>query len=89
MALALRYKGFNYVDYFNGEYAGYNTLPEVAASGADSVALTPDFGIDVATSTIYAGDATTDSVADLQAAIKDASADGANTRYHVVPLAAG
>jgi hypothetical protein len=42
--LKLTYYGFNYGDYYNGEYADNNSLSAVAATGANSVALTPDFG---------------------------------------------
>jgi hypothetical protein len=76
VSLTLTYYGYNYVDYYNGEYANNDTLPEVAATGANSVALTPDFGIDVASSTIYAGGDTTDTVADLTTAIDEASENG-------------
>ena len=76
MALTLTYKGFNYVDYFNGEYSDYDTLSGVEGTGANGIALTPDYGIDIADSTIYAGDATTDTIADLTLAIDDAADDG-------------
>jgi len=79
MSLTLTYKGFNYVDFYNGIYEQANldaTLPEVAATGADSVALTPDFGIDVATSTVYAGSGITDTTSDLTAAVDKATAEG-------------
>jgi len=76
VTLTLTYKGFNYVDYYNGEYSDNDTLSDVEATGANSVALTPDWGIDLATSTIYAGGATTDSLADLTTAIDEANADG-------------
>jgi VCBS repeat-containing protein len=76
VTLTLTYKGFNYVDYYNGEYSDNDTLSDVEATGANSVALTPDWGIDLATSSIYAGGATTDSLADLTTAIDEANADG-------------
>jgi autotransporter passenger strand-loop-strand repeat protein len=76
--LSLTDKGFNYVDYYNGEYNSTNlkSLSSVAATGADSVALTPDWGIDVATSSVYMGGGTTDTLADLTAAVQAASAEG-------------
>jgi hypothetical protein len=74
--LKLTYYGFNYGDYYNGEYADNNSLSAVAATGANSVALTPDFGIDIASSSVYAGGATTDTGANLKTAITDATADG-------------
>jgi hypothetical protein len=76
--LTLAYRGYNYVDFYNGEYASgnLNSLNSVAATGAHSVALTPDFGIDVAQSSIYAGGITTDTVADQQAAIAAATQQG-------------
>jgi VCBS repeat-containing protein len=48
----------------------------VEATGANSVALTPDFGIDIAASTVYAGGATTDTTADLSAAVTAAAKAG-------------
>src|SRR5579864_1579098 len=80
-ALTTPFRGYNYVDYYNGEYAAGNlgSLQQAAATGAHSVALTPDYGIDVAESTIYSGGATTDTVADQQAAIAAAAQNGLTT----------
>jgi len=75
VALPLTYKGFNYVDFYNNEYSDNNSLPAVAATGANSVALTPDWGIDVAESSIYAGGITTDTT-NLGTAITDANTNG-------------
>ncbi|HEV2336832.1 MAG TPA: hypothetical protein VGS13_15110 [Stellaceae bacterium] len=73
--LSLTYKGFNYVDYYNQEYSDHNTLPAVAGTGANAVALTPDWGIDVAQSSIYAGGETTDTT-NLGTAIREANQNG-------------
>ncbi len=80
--LSLTYQGFNYVDFYNGIYDTANLtspttgLGAVAATGANSVAMTPDFGFDIAASSAYAGGATTDTVTDLTAAIEDSTAAG-------------
>jgi VCBS repeat-containing protein len=74
VTLKLTYKGFNYVDYYNGEYAN-NTLSTLATTGANSVALTPDYGIEIANSIVYAGGATTDTQANLTTTIKNATSD--------------
>jgi VCBS repeat-containing protein len=79
MALTLKYKGFNYPDFYDGEYSASNlsaSLPDVVTTGANSVALTPDFGIDIAASSVYAGGGTTDTTTDLAAAISAATQDG-------------
>ncbi|MGC2414835.1 MAG: AIDA repeat-containing protein, partial [Stellaceae bacterium] len=73
--LSLLYKGFNYVDYYNQEYSDNNTLPAVAGTGANGAALTPDWGIDVAESSIYAGGETTDTT-NLGTAIREANQNG-------------
>ncbi len=75
MTLKLAYKGFNYVDYYNGEY-GNNSLATLLTTGANSVALTPDYGIQIGNSTVYAGGATTDTPANLAAIAKSATSDG-------------
>jgi Ca2+-binding RTX toxin-like protein len=76
MPLQLLFKGFNYVDYYNGEYSNNDTLNGVVQTGSNSVALTPDWGIDIADSTVYAGGATTDTLANLELAIREANARG-------------
>ena len=75
VTLILNYKDFNYVDFYNNEYSDNNSLPTVAATGANSVALTPDWGIDVAESSIYAGGITTDT-SNLGTAIDEANQNG-------------
>jgi hypothetical protein len=42
MVLNPKYKGFNYPDFYNGEYSTSNlnaSLPDVVATGANSVAI--------------------------------------------------
>jgi hypothetical protein len=78
MTLSLPFMGFNYVDFYNGEYSAANlaSLMQVAMTGASSVAETPDWGIDVAQSSIYAGGATTDTFANQEAAMAAATQNG-------------
>lgn len=55
MTLSLTYAGFNYVADIEGAYATADSLGTmVSASGANSVALTIDYGIDASRSTVYA-----------------------------------
>lgn len=73
MTLRLQFKGFNYVDYYRGEYSDNNSLDGVVKTGSNGVALTPDWGIDIADSKIYAGGATTDTLANLRLAVDEAN----------------
>ena len=51
---SLSFKGFNYVSYYNGGYANANSLPALAGTGANAVALSFEYGIDVKNSAVYA-----------------------------------
>ena len=44
---SLSFKGFNYVSYYNGGYANADSLPALASTGANAVALAFEYGIDV------------------------------------------
>ena len=54
----------------------WEACSQVASTGAHSVAETPDYGIDVAESSIYSGGGTTDTLANQQAAIAAATQNG-------------
>ena len=74
--LTLSYKGFNYVSYYNGGFENANSLPALAATGANSAALTLEYGIDVQNSTVYADTNYTDSLNALAATIEQATSLG-------------
>jgi hypothetical protein len=83
MTLKLTYAGFNYVADVDGSYAQANSLTTMMADTAsNAVALTDDYGIDVATSTVYADSNTdtstgnTETISNLTATIADAESDG-------------
>ena len=83
MTLKLTYAGFNYVADVDGSYADANSLAAmISSANANAVALTDDYGIDPATSTIYADysangtTGNTETIANLTATIKAAEADG-------------
>jgi hypothetical protein len=83
MTLKLTYAGFNYVADIDGSYANANSLSSmISSTDANSVELTEDYGIDAATSSIYADYSTatttgnTDTLADLTTTIEDAENDG-------------
>jgi hypothetical protein len=83
MPLHLKFAGFNYVADVDGSYADANSLPSmISETDSNSVALTDDYGIDAATSTIYADYNTptttgnTETLANLTNTIKSAEADG-------------
>ncbi len=83
MTLKLTYAGFNYVADVDGSYADANSLPTmIADTASNAVALTDDYGIDVATSTVYADSNTdtttgnTETIANLTATIEAAESDG-------------
>jgi hypothetical protein len=74
--LTLSYKGFNYVSYYNGGFENADSLPALAATGANSAALTLEYGIDVQNSTVYADTNYTDSLNALATTIKQATSLG-------------
>jgi hypothetical protein len=67
--MSLTFKGFNYVSYYNGAYENADSLAALAATGANSVALTFEYGIDVQHSAVYADATYTDSLVTLAATI--------------------
>ncbi len=75
-SLSLSYKGFNYVSYYNGGYVNADSLPALAATGANSAALNLEYGIDVQHSAVYADANYTDSLAALGATIAEAKSRG-------------
>ena len=72
MTLALQYKGFDYVTFFNGAYEDNNSLTELAQTGANSIEATLDYGIDVNTSQVVADPNYTDSLTALGSTISQA-----------------
>ncbi|MFZ2064684.1 MAG: hypothetical protein WAV27_01760 [Xanthobacteraceae bacterium] len=72
MTLALQYKGFDYVAFFNGAYEDNNSLTELAQTGANSIEATLDYGIDVNTSQVVADPNYTDSLTALGSTISQA-----------------
>ena len=75
-ALKLSYQGFNYPAFYNGGYENGDTIASLAGTGANSVALEDEYGIDVTDSTIVTDSNYTDSLASLGKTIKEAEADG-------------
>jgi hypothetical protein len=73
---ALTFKGFNYVSYYNGALAAADSLPTLAASGPNAVAIDLEYGIDVENSTVYADSSYTDSLTSFGNAIAEAKGLG-------------
>ena len=73
---SLSFKGFNYVSYYNGAYENANSLPALVGTGANSVALAFEYGIDVQNSAVYADVAYTDSLTAIAATIAEAKSRG-------------
>ena len=73
---SLSFKGFNYVSYYNGGYANANSLPALAGTGANAVALAFEYGIDVKNSAVYADANYTDSQSVIAATIAEANSRG-------------
>ena len=67
MTLSLTNQGFDYVAYYNGAYENADSLPALAQTGANSVELSLEYGIDPHSSTVYADSNYTDSLAALGA----------------------
>jgi uncharacterized membrane protein YdcZ (DUF606 family) len=72
VTLSLTNQGFDYVAYYNGAYENADSLDALAATGANSVEASLDYGIDPQTSTVYADSSYTDSLSALGATIKQA-----------------
>ena len=73
---SLSFKGFNYVSYYNGGYANANSLPALAGTGANAVALAFEYGIDVKNSAVYADANYTESQSVIAATIAEANSHG-------------
>ena len=76
MTLSLVNQGFDYISYYNGAYENANSLDALAATGANSIEASLDYGINPKTDKVYADSSTTDSLAALGATIKEATALG-------------
>src|ERR1039457_4595741 len=72
VTFSLQYKGFDYVAFFNGAYEDSNSLPSLVQTGANSIEVTLDNGINVKTSQVVADANYTDSLAALGNAIHQA-----------------
>jgi hypothetical protein len=72
----LSFKGFNYVSYYNGGYANADSLPALAGTGANAVALAFEYGIDVKNSAVYADANYTESQSVIAATIAEANSRG-------------
>ena len=73
---SLSFKGFNYVSYYNGGYANADSLPALAGTGANAVALSFEYGIDVKNSAVYADANYTESQSVIAATIAEAKSRG-------------
>ncbi len=76
MPFSLTLRGFNYTSYYNGAYENADSLSDLAATGANTVALNIEYGIDVNNSTVYTDANFTDSLTVLGDTIREATADG-------------
>jgi autotransporter passenger strand-loop-strand repeat protein/autotransporter-associated beta strand protein len=72
----LKYKGFDYVAFFNGAYEDDNSLHSLAQTGANSIEATLDYGIDANTSQVVADPNYTDSLTALGDTIAQAESLG-------------
>jgi Divergent InlB B-repeat domain len=73
---SLHAKGFNYVSYYNGGYANADSLPALVGTGANAVALSFEYGIDVQNSAVYADPNYTESQSVIAATIAEAKSRG-------------
>jgi hypothetical protein len=76
MPFSLTLRGFNYTSYYSGAYENADSLSDLVATGANTVALNIEYGIDVSNSTVYSDASYTDSLTALGDTIKEATADG-------------
>jgi len=76
MVFSLKYKGFDYVAFYNGAYENSSSLPSLLSTGANSIEATLDYGIDAATSQVVADPNYTDSLAALGTTIAQAESLG-------------
>jgi hypothetical protein len=75
---SLNFKGFNYVSYYNGGYANADSMPALVTTGANAVALSFEYGIDVNTSTVYADPNYTEASSVIASTIAEANSRGLN-----------
>jgi len=73
---SLNFKGFNYVSYYKGGYENADSLPALTSTGANAVALSFEYGIDVKNSAVYADANYTDGSAAIAATIAEANSHG-------------
>ena len=76
MTLSLTNEGFNYVSWYNGAYANFDSLPSLEQTNANSIATTIQYGIDPQNDTVYADPTATESMSALGATIREAVAQG-------------
>jgi hypothetical protein len=75
-AFSLQDKGFDYPAFYNGAYEDSDSLPTLVQTGANSVEVTLDYGIDARTSQVVADPNYTDSLAALGDTIAQAESLG-------------
>jgi hypothetical protein len=76
VTFSLTYKGFDYVAFYNGAYENSDSLPTLVQTGANSIEVTLDYGIDAQTSQVVTDPNYTDSLTALGQTIAAAEADG-------------
>src|SRR5450755_2938472 len=76
MGFSLKYKGFDYVAFYNGAYEDSDSLTSLLSTGANSIEATLDYGINVATSQVVVDPNYTDSLAALGTTIAQAESFG-------------
>jgi len=76
MSLSLSNKGFDYVDLLNGGYEDANSLAALAATGANSIEASIEYGVNPRTDTVYADQVFTDSLTAYGATIAQAVSMG-------------
>ena len=72
MTLTLQYKGFNYVSYYSGAFEDADSLATLAQTGANTVALNLQYGIDSINLIAYSDPVYTDSLNALSSTIQEA-----------------
>jgi len=76
LTFSLQYKGFDYVAFFNGAYEDSDSLSSLVQTGANSIEVTLDYGIDAQTSQVVADPNYTDSLTALGNTIAQAESLG-------------
>ena len=54
MALTWKFRGFDYVSYYNGAYENDDSLAALVATGANAIETSLEWGIDPLNNTVYA-----------------------------------